>query len=119
MSIMRKVELSISILYSLAIVASATPVLSNISNIPVVIYYLFVPGYSLILLLNEKYDVLDRFAYSILFGPTFVLVIFSIRQIFVGVALPFNIIIPTLTIAMSVYHYLRPGTISLIEVPTS
>jgi hypothetical protein len=106
----QKLELGISVLYSLLIMASAAPAFSDISNVPVVVYYLFVPGYNAVSLSGERYNPIFKMGYSIFLGLVFVLTVFSLRQIYTTTLLPFNIIIPTLTIFMAVYHYTRPAT---------
>lgn len=101
----RVLEFAIPVLYSLAIIASSLPRFANISNTVVVVYYLFVPGYTVTVLFKEKYNLIFRLGYSILYGLAFVLCIFAFRQIFPGVPLSFAVIIPSITIAVSLFHF--------------
>ena len=69
---------------------------ADISNVPVVLYYLFVPGYCLTQLFhNEGYPIVQRLPLSALVSITFVLAVFSLRQtVLLGVHLPYDLTIP-------------------------
>ena len=108
-----KIETAFVMLFSLAVVASITPTFSGISNFAIVIYYMFVPGYTIAGLLGENYGFIQRFLFSIFFGIALVLGIFSIRQIGnTSLHLPYAGIIPVITIIVAGYQYYHVRSVS-------
>jgi 1,4-dihydroxy-2-naphthoate octaprenyltransferase len=106
----------IAILYSIGIIASATPSFGDIPNAVVVFYYLIIPGFVITYYFNEDYALLQRIAYSIALGLTLVLIIFSIRQVTSdSFPLPYDIIIPVVTIMLTLFSFyrLRPKVVTL------
>ena len=104
-SIGKRVEFMVILLYSLAVMGSATPFFSDISNVPVVIYYLFVPGYCLSWFFREDYAMIQRVLFSGLLSITLVLAFFSLRQtVLVGVHLPYDLSIPVFTLIVLLLH---------------
>jgi hypothetical protein len=88
---------------------SATPFFADISNVPVVLYYLFVPGYCLTRFFNEDYPVVQRLLFSGLVSITLVLAIASLRQtVLAGVHLPFDLTIPVFTLVILLFSYYHP-----------
>lgn len=103
------------IIYSIIILASATPSFSDISNSLRIVYYLLVPGYVLTLYLNEDYSVIERLALSFMLGLMAVLVIYSFNnnEQITATALAYDLIIPAVSIILVVVDYYR-RTIRLI-----
>lgn len=107
------IRTAIVVLYSLGVIATITPKFSNFPSVVVIFYYLFVPGYVVILYLGEDYAVLQKIAYSILFGFMIVLSVYSFGQVTNGgLPLPFNVIIPSITIILILLDYVRSRRIT-------
>lgn len=105
----RRVEFMIIFIYSLVVMGSTIPFFADISNVPVVLYYLFVPGYCLTWFLKESYPVVQRALFSGLVSITVVLALFSMRQtVFLGVHLPYDLLIPVFTLVILLFHYYHP-----------
>ena len=116
-SLTLRIQTAVAILYSLGIIASSTPAFGNISNVVVVLYYLFVPGYVVTLYLGEDYALFQRFAFSIVLGFTFVLTIAAIRNATSDAfPLPFNVIIPVGTIIFVALDYFRSKSQVAIDI---
>ena len=88
------------VLYSVVVIASSTPRFGNISNLVVIVYYLLVPGYVISFYFGENHSPIERVALSVILGLTLYLVVFSFRQIIVGAYLPFDVIIPSISILL-------------------
>jgi hypothetical protein len=105
----RRIEFAIVLLYSLAVMASAVPFFADISNIPVVLYYLFVPGYCITELFGEDYPIVQRLLFSSLISVTVVLSLFSLRTtVLVGIHLPYDLLVPVLTLIILLFNYYHP-----------
>ncbi|MGH9918520.1 MAG: hypothetical protein ACRD6W_06605 [Nitrososphaerales archaeon] len=103
---MRKLEFALVLLYSLAVMGSAIPFFADISNIPVILYYLFVPGYCLTGLFGENYPIVQRALFSGLTSITLLLSFFSLRQtVFVGIRLPYDLLMPVLALILLLFGY--------------
>lgn len=103
-----RIGTALAILYSIAIVASATPAFGGIPNVIVILYYLIVPGYILVLYLGEDYAILQRIALSTVIGLAIVLIVFSLRQDYSdSFPLPFNVAIPSVAIVLYLFNFLR------------
>jgi hypothetical protein len=95
--------------YSLIVMGSAIPFFADISNLPVILYYLFVPGYCLTRFFNEGYPIIQRLLFSALISITFVLAVFSLRQtVLLGVHLPFDLTIPVFALIILLFSYYHP-----------
>ena len=106
---LRRIEFAIVLLYSLAVMASAIPFFADISNVPVILYYLFVPGYCVTKLLGEDYAIVQRVLFSSLISITLVLSLFSLRQtVLVGIHLPYDLLMPVLTLIILLFNYYHP-----------
>ena len=105
----RRIEFLLILAYSLVVMGSATPFFADISNVPVVLYYLFVPGYCLTRFFNEDYPIVQRLLFSALVSITLVLAVFSLRQtLLLGVHLPFDLAIPVFTLILLLFSYYHP-----------
>ncbi len=106
---LRRMEFMIILVYSLVVMGSAIPYFADISNVPVVLYYLFVPGYCLTRFFNEGYPIVQRVLLSGLLSITLVLALFSMRQtVLVGVHLPYDLMVPVFTLVVLLYNYYHP-----------
>jgi hypothetical protein len=105
----RRIEFAVVLLYSLAVMASAVPFFADISNIPVILYYLFVPGYCVTKLFGEDYPIVQRLLFSSLISVTLVLSVFSLRQtVLVGIHLPYDLLMPVLALIILLFTYYHP-----------
>jgi len=101
------------VLYSLVVIASSTPRFGDISNVPVILYFIFLPGFSITLLLKEDYSLIGKGAYSIILSLAAVLTLLTIQQF--ASPLPFQIIIPSITIVITTcYYFFRTNDIKLV-----
>jgi hypothetical protein len=106
---LRRIEFAIIVLYSLVVMGSAIPFFADISNVPVVLYYLFVPGYCVTALFDEDYPIVQRILFSGLISITLVLSFFSLRQtVLVGIHLPYDLLMPVLALIILLYSYYHP-----------
>jgi predicted membrane protein len=106
---LRRIEFAIILLYSLAVMASAVPFFANISNLPVILYYLFVPGYCVTKLFGEDYPIVQRALFSSLISITLVLFFFSLRQtVLLGIHLPYDLLVPVLALIILLFTYYHP-----------
>lgn len=106
---LRKIEFAIVLLYSLAVMGSAIPFFADISNVPVILYYLLVPGYCVTGLFGEHYAVVPRILFSGLISIALVLSIYSLRQtVLVGIHLPYDLLVPVLTLIVLLFNYYHP-----------
>jgi hypothetical protein len=106
---LRRIEFGIVLLYSLAVMGSAIPFFADISNIPVILYYLFVPGYCVTELFGEDYPIVQRILFSSLVSVALVLTLFSLRQtVLVGIHLPYDLLMPVLTLIILLFNYYHP-----------
>jgi hypothetical protein len=86
--------------------ATVLPEATHISNLVVVPYYLFVPGYSVALLLLQGETVIDGVFYSIVWSVVIFASIYSMGTVVPGFSIiPLNLIIPTLTVIVFVYDH--------------
>lgn len=107
---LEKIQLAVIVLYSLGIIASILPYFADLPNEPVILYYLFFPGYTVVLLFAEKSTVLTKLMFSLFVGMALILSLSSIRQLVAGgVPVPFNVIVPVLTILFAIVDYYRPS----------
>jgi hypothetical protein len=105
-SALQKIEFGLVLLYSLAVMGSAIPFFADISNIPVILYYLFVPGYCVTGLFGEDYPIVQRALFSGLISITLLLSVFSLRQtVLVGIRLPYDLLMPVLALIILLYGY--------------
>jgi hypothetical protein len=105
-SALRRIEFALVLLYSLAVMGSAIPFFADISNIPVILYYLFVPGYCLTGLFGEDYPIVQRALFSGLASITLLLSVYSLRQtVLVGIRLPYDLLMPVLALVILLYGY--------------
>lgn len=94
--------------YSLLVMATVIPEVMRLSNVVVVPYYLFVPGYCVALLLLQGGTVIDRVFYSVVWSMVIFASLYSIQTVVPGSAnLPLNVAIPVLTIVVFVYDHLH------------
>ena len=101
-----KIETTVVLMFSIVVMASITPTFGDISNVLVVVYYLFVPGYVMAGLLGENYGPIQRILFSLPFGLAMVLSLFAIRQMNTSaLRLPYAVIIPALTLLLLAYRY--------------
>jgi hypothetical protein len=106
---LRRIEFAVILLYSLVVIVSVTPFFADISNIPVIVYYLFVPGYCVTELFGEDYPIVQRLLFSSLVSITLVLSLFSLRQtVLVGIHLPYDLLMPVLTLIILLFNYYHP-----------
>ena len=103
----RRIVTAVIILYSVFVLSSATPRFANVSNIPVILYFLLVPGFAMTLLIREEYTLLERIAFAILLSLGPVLTLLATREMFypANFPLPYDVIIPIFTIVLTVYYY--------------
>ncbi len=94
--------------YSLLVMATVLPEAMRFSNVVVVPYYLFVPGYSVALLLLQRGTVIDRIFYSVVWSMVIFASLYSIETVVPGsTVIPLNVIIPYLTIIVFVYDHFQ------------
>ena len=108
-----RIGTAIAVLYSLIVVASSTPRFSDVPIVLIALYYIFVPGYVLLQYINEDYALIQRVAFSAIIGLALILLIFSLQQVLGLLSLPFDIVIPLLTILLVCLNYYRAGKPSL------
>ena len=94
-------------LYSLVVMADSTPRFGDISNVPVILYFLFVPGFAITLLFRESYNLLERLSFSVILSLGAVLTLLAVRQMVYPskFPLPFDVLIPVVTILATTYYY--------------
>lgn len=99
-------EFVVILVYSLVVMGSAIPFFADISNLPVVIYYLFVPGYCLTSFFKESYPLVQRALFSALISITVLLTFFSLRQsVLLNVHLPYDLALPIFTVVVLLFQY--------------
>jgi hypothetical protein len=104
----RKLLYVATLIYSLFIIASTLPSLSDKLSPLVVLYYLLFPGYYILQLFGEDYTVLNKLLYSILLGFTFVASISSLSQLpGLSAALQINFVVPIFTLFLTLIDFLR------------
>lgn len=104
----RSLEAIIIIGYSGLILISSSPAIKAISNLPILIYFLFIPGYVLTLMLGENYDILSRLLYSVLIGLALVVSLSSLgKDLFRSTTIEYTVIIPVILILLEVYVLYR------------
>jgi uncharacterized membrane protein len=91
------------ILYSLFAIASITPTIFGLSNTILVVYFLFVPGYSLTTLIGEQNDIIQRLLYAVLLSTTLLTAFFALGQTSTIFRIPFAISIPIISILILLY----------------
>jgi hypothetical protein len=92
--------------YSLLVMATVLPEAMHFSNVVVIPYYLFVPGYSVALLLLQRGTVIDRIFYSVVWSVVIFASLSSMETVVPGSSvIPLNIMIPILTIIVFVYDH--------------
>ena len=102
----RQLRLVAIVEYSLLVMATVLPRAMRFSNVFVIPYYLFVPGYSVALLLLQRGTVIDRIFYSVVWSMVIFASLYSIGTVVSGFAIiPLNAIIPILTMIVFVYDY--------------
>jgi predicted membrane protein len=108
-TLLRRIEFMIIVVYSLVVMGSAIPFFADISNVPVIFYYLFVPGYCVTRFFNEGYPMVQRALFSALISITVILAVFSMRQtILVGVRLPYDLLVPVFALVILLFSYYHP-----------
>jgi hypothetical protein len=97
------------VLFSLLVISSSTPRFGNISNILVILYFMFLPGLAMTLLLKESYNLVERLSFSVILSLGSVLTLLAVRQMIAGIdisfPLPYEVIIPVITILITSYYY--------------
>ena len=114
----KKVLSGLIVLYSVAVMAGSTPTFGDISNIPVIIYFMFLPGLAFSLLLRETYGILERLSISVIFSLGAVLTLLAVKEMVypTNFPLPYEVIIPVITILATSYYYFSR---SLVARPQS
>jgi hypothetical protein len=106
--VIRQLRLAGVVGYSLLVMATVLPETMHFSNAVVVPYYLFIPGYSVALLLLQRGTVIDRIFYSVVWSMVIFASLYSIETVVPGsTVIPLNVIIPYLTIIVFVYDHLQ------------
>ena len=59
--------------------ASSTPRFVDISNVPVILYFLFLPGFAITLLMRESYNLLERLSFSVILSLGAVLTLWAVE----------------------------------------
>ena len=104
--VIRQLRLAGIVGYSLLVMATVLPEAMRFSNVVVVPYYLFVPGYSVALLLLQRGTVIDRIFYSVAWSMAIFASLYSIETVVSGSAIiPLNVMIPILTMLVFVYDH--------------
>jgi hypothetical protein len=86
--------------------ATVLPQAIRFSNVVVVPYYLFVPGYSVALLLLQRGTVIDRIFYSVVWSVVVFASLFSVESVVPGsTIIPLSVVIPILTMVVFVYDH--------------
>lgn len=102
----RSLTAGIIFIYSLLMIATVIPSFQAISNFFVILYFLFIPGFSITLLFGDGYGLFDKLILSVILSLTIVLFLLAIRQLnSQDIALPYNVIIPIITILVTTYYY--------------
>lgn len=104
---MKKLLSGFIVLYSIVVIASSTPTFGDISNVPVIVYFMFLPGLAMTLLFNEGYGILEKLSFSVLLSLGAVLTLLAIRNMLAPLSfpLPFDVTIPLFTIIVTSYYY--------------
>ena len=104
--VVRQLRLVAIVEYSLLVMATVLPGAMRFSNVVVIPYCLFVPGYSVALLLLQEGTVIDRIFYSVVWSIVIFASLYSIGTVVPGFAiLPLNAVIPILTMIIIVYDH--------------
>jgi hypothetical protein len=104
--VIRQVRLAVIVAYSLLVMATVLPETIHFSNAVVILYYLFVPGYSVALLLLQRGTVIDRIFYSVVWSVVIFASLSSMETVVPGsTIIPLNVMIPILTIVVFVYDH--------------
>ena len=104
--IARSVEVTVIIGVSVLVLLSLSPLLGDVSNYLIIVYFIFVPGYALTPLLAEEYDVLSRLLYSVLVGLVLLLTLLALQgDALLLIPTHFALTIPLITIAVESYVY--------------
>lgn len=103
----RVVEALIVIVFSILVMLSKSPAFETFSNVLILIYFLFVPGYAITLVLPEEYDVLSRFFYSALIGLILVVSLSSLWQAVFHVPANLTLFVPIITILVQGYVFYK------------
>ncbi len=86
--------------------ATVLPEAMRFSNAVVVPYYLFVPGYSVALLLLQRGTAIDRIFYSVVWSIVITASLYSMETVVSGsMIIPLNVIIPILTMIVFAYDH--------------
>lgn len=106
-SLLKKLLSAFIVLYSIGVIASSTPTFGDISNVLVIVYFMFLPGLAMTLLFKEGYGILERLSFSVILSLGAVLTLLAIRDMLTpsNFPLPFNVIIPLFTIIVTSYYY--------------
>ena len=100
----------IIVLYSFLVLGTATPLLSSVPALVLILYYLLIPGFSFSLLISESYGIIQRILYSIPLSTAFVLLIFALRHPPLSINyIQFDIVIPIVTLIALAYAYISHG----------
>lgn len=102
----RQLVTSLSIVYSVAIIATITPPVGRVvPTIFFLVYYLLVPGYCVSLLLGESYDFLQRTLMSIFISMSLSLALLATNHISRSFDIPLAVSLPVISIAIIIYGY--------------
>lgn len=99
------------ILYSLMVAASTIPDLHSIPNTVNMVYYLFVPGLALTLLIRSSKTILDLLFYSIVWSFGILAFVYALESISLDPrTLPISLVVPVLTLAFVGLENIRGRT---------
>jgi hypothetical protein len=106
--VIRQLRLAVVIAYSLLVMVTVLPEAMRFSEAILIPYYLFVPGYSLSLLLLRRGAVIDRVFYSVVWSMAIFASLYSIETVVPGSAIiPLSAVIPLITIIVFSYDHLH------------
>ncbi|MDG6994400.1 MAG: hypothetical protein JRN52_00640 [Nitrososphaerota archaeon] len=109
--VLRLAEAIVVIGFSVFILLSRSPAVGSVSSFPILIYYLFVPGYVLTSVLAEEYDILSRFLYSVMVGLALLLSLAALdHDPYLTIRNSHTVIIPIVAVLVEgyVYYHKKP-----------
>ena len=102
---------AVVVVYSIIVMATIVPGFATVSNLLILPYFLFVPGYFVALILRNTNSLLETVFYTIAWSMAVLLSAYSLQTIIPGSQnLPIKLVVPALTIFLLVYvHFHRPS----------
>lgn len=95
------------ILYSAAVASSVIPGFDLVPNALIIPYYVFIPGYFVMLLLRQNGTLLEGLFYSVAWSVAVFASFSSLDSLLGNRLLPLSILIPAITLALLIHDHYR------------